>query len=62
MAKIRKSISKRFKFTKTGKVLRRAVGLDHNLAKKTGNQKRKNKKWVLVGKSEAKVIKKLLKY
>jgi large subunit ribosomal protein L35 len=62
MAKTRKSISKRFKFTKTGKVLRRAVGLDHHLSKKSGAQKRKNKKWVKVGKEEAKVIKKLLTY
>ena len=62
MAKTRKSISKRFKFTKNGKVLRRAMGLDHNLSKKSGAQKRKNKKWVKVGKEEAKVIKKLLKY
>ena len=62
MAKTRKSISKRFKFTKTGKILRRAMGLDHNLAKKSGGKKRKNKKWVRVGKSEAKVIKKLLTY
>jgi len=62
MAKIRKSISKRFKFTKTGKVLRRAVGLNHNLAKKTGQKKRENRKWVTVHKSEAKKIKKLLKY
>lgn len=62
MAKIRKSIAKRFKFTKTGKILRRAVGLNHNLAKKSGNKKRKNRKWVLVSKPEAKKIKKLLKY
>jgi len=62
MAKTRKSIAKRFKFTKTGKILRRAVGLNHNLAKKSGNQKRKSRKWVEVGKSEAKKIKKLLKY
>jgi large subunit ribosomal protein L35 len=62
MTKTRKSISKRFKFTKTGKILRRAMGLDHNLSKKSGAQKRKNKKWIRVGKSEAKTIKKLLKY
>jgi len=62
MAKTRKSIAKRFKFTKTGKILRRAVGLNHNLAKKSGNQRRKSRKWVLVSKPEAKKIKKLLKY
>ena len=62
MAKTRKSIAKRFKITKTGKVLRRAVGLNHNLAKKSGSKKRAKRKWVEVHKSEAKKIKKLLKY
>jgi large subunit ribosomal protein L35 len=62
MAKIRKSISKRFKITKTGKVLRRATGLDHYRAKKSGKKKRKSRKWIEVSKPEAKKIKKLLKY
>ncbi len=59
--KTRKSIKKRFKITKTGKVLRRAIGQDHYRAKKTGEKKRKGRKWVKVAKSEAKKIKKLLK-
>jgi large subunit ribosomal protein L35 len=58
--KTRKSISKRFKITKTGKVLRRATGQDHNRAKKTGKQIRKGRKWVSLPKNEAKKIKKLL--
>jgi large subunit ribosomal protein L35 len=62
MAKIRKSISKRFKITKSGKVLRRATGLDHYRAKKSGKKKRKSRKWIEVSKPEAKKIKKLLKY
>ena len=60
MAKIRKSIKKRFKITKTGKVLRRPVGLNHYQAKKTGKKKRKSRKWVEVSEEEAKKIKKLL--
>lgn len=60
--KTRKSITKRFKFTKKGKILRRAVGLDHSRAKKTGQAKRKSRKWVVVKKEEAKRIKKSLKY
>jgi len=59
--KTRKSIKKRFKITKTGKVLRRAIGQDHYRAKKTGEKKRKGRKWVKVVKNEAKKIKKLLK-
>ena len=62
MTKTRKSVLKRFKITKTGKVLRRRAGLDHYQAKKSGNQKRRGRKMVEVSKPEAKKIKKLLKY
>ena len=58
--KTRKSIKKRFKITKTGKVLRRIIGQDHNLAKKSGKKRRKIKKWFLVSKTDSKKIKKLL--
>jgi len=61
MQKTRKSILKRFKITKTGKILRRATGLNHYRAKKSGNKIRENRKWVKVSKAEAKKIKKLLK-
>lgn len=60
--KIRKSILKRFKFTKTGKVLRRQAGINHYLAKKSGKWKRKKRKLVQVSKPVAKKLKKLLKY
>ncbi len=59
--KTRKSIKKRFKITKTGKVLRRAIGQDHNLAKKSGKSRRNSRKWVKLAKVDAKKIKKLLK-
>ncbi|PIR71857.1 MAG: 50S ribosomal protein L35 [Candidatus Nealsonbacteria bacterium CG10_big_fil_rev_8_21_14_0_10_37_25] len=59
--KTRKSITKRFKITKTGKVLRRPTGLDHYRAKKPGKKVRKSRKWVEVSKAEAKKIKKLLR-
>jgi large subunit ribosomal protein L35 len=58
--KTRKSISKRFKFTRTGKILRRATGLNHYRAKKTGEKVRKSRKWVVVAKNEAKKIRKLI--
>lgn len=61
MPKTRKSITKRFKITRTGKVLRRATGQDHYRAKKSGKTKRLKRKPVLVSKAEAKKIKKLIK-
>ena len=60
MGKTRKSISKRFKITKTGKVLRRPTGQDHYLAKRGSKKRRTTRKWVKVSKPEAKKIKKLL--
>ncbi len=57
--KTKKSITKRFKFTKSGKVLRRATGQDHYREKKSGAFRRKGRKWVLVNESYAKRIKKL---
>ena len=59
-SKTRKSFAKRFKITKTGKVLRRATGLNHYRAKKSGKKVRQGRKWVELSKSEAKIIKKLL--
>lgn len=59
-AKTRKSLSKRFKITKSGKVLRRAVGQDHLLAKKSSKKKRALKKLVEMSPSEAKKIRKLM--
>lgn len=57
---MRKSILKRFKITKTGKVLRRAIGQDHFRAKKSGKYRRRTRKWVQLSKAEAKKIKRLL--
>jgi len=57
---MRKSISKRFKITRTGKVLRRITGLDHYRAKKSGKKVRESRKWVRVPKTDAKKIKKLV--
>jgi len=58
--KTRKSILKRFKFTKTGKILRRPSGLDHLRAKKSGKKVRQGRKWVKLSKPEAKKIRKLI--
>jgi len=58
--KTRKSIKKRFKVTKSGKILRRKTQLNHYLAKKSGKKSRKSRKWQELAKSEVKQIKKLL--
>jgi len=58
--KTRKSITKRFKMTKTGKILRRPTGQDHYRAKKSGKAVRKGRKWIQLSKSEMKKIKKLI--
>ncbi|MFH1657431.1 MAG: 50S ribosomal protein L35 [bacterium] len=58
--KTRKSLTKRFKITGTGKILRRICGQDHLLAKKSGNKIRKKRKLVALSKIEYKKIKKLL--
>ncbi len=59
--KTRKSLTKRFKITKTGKILRRATGLDHSRAKKSGKQIRQSRKWVRVSKAESKKLKRMLR-
>jgi large subunit ribosomal protein L35 len=58
--KTRKSLTKRFRFTKNGKILRRPSGLDHSRAKKSGKKIRQSRKWIRVPKCEAKKIRKLL--
>jgi len=58
--KTRKSISKRFKITKNGKIQRMAIGQDHFRAKKTGKKIRKMRKWVEVSVPEAKKIKRII--
>ena len=58
--KTRKSILKRFKITKTGKILRRPTGLNHFRAKKSGKRIRKSRKWILLSKAEAKRIRQLI--
>jgi large subunit ribosomal protein L35 len=60
--KTRKSITKRFKITKTGKVLHKSPGQDHFRAKKSGKKVRQTRKWIALDKTAAKQIKKMLKF
>jgi len=56
-SKTRKSVSKRFKVTATGKVLRTRAGRRHLLQCKSGKRKRKLARSVLVHDSDAGLIK-----
>ena len=58
--KTKKSYTKRFKLTKTGKVLRRSTGQDHYRSKKTGKQIRQKRRWVELSKPLAKKVRKYL--
>jgi len=60
MNKTKKALTKRFKITKTGKILRRMTGQNHYRSKKTGERKRKGRKWIALSKTEAKRLKKFL--
>ena len=60
--KTRKSITKRFKITKKGKILRRGIGQDHARGKKSGKKIHQMRKWKEVPKSLSKKIKKALNY
>ncbi|MCX6721824.1 MAG: 50S ribosomal protein L35 [Candidatus Staskawiczbacteria bacterium] len=60
MNKTKKALVKRFKITKNGKILRRATGQNHYRSKKTGEQRRKGRKWIPLSPSEAHRLKKFL--
>ena len=60
MNKTKKALIKRFKITKNGKILRRATGQNHYRSKKTGEERRKGRKWIPLAKSEAQKLKKYL--
>lgn len=59
--KTKKSLTKRFKITKKGKVLRMPTGVNHNLSKKSGKEKRKKRKLVPVEGALARRIKRSLR-
>jgi ribosomal protein L35 len=59
--KTKKAFLKRFKITRTGKILRRATGLNHYRSKKKGGAVRKGRKWVSVSDVEVRRIKRALR-
>jgi len=60
--KTRKSISKRFKLTRGGKVLRRLAGQMHYRAKLTGKKRREIRRLKRASKEMTKKVKKSLTY
>ena len=62
MLKSKKAITKRFRVTRSGKVLYRASGINHFLAKKSTKAKRRKKIWRELSGQYAKQIKKLMPY
>jgi ribosomal protein L35 len=60
MNKTKKALIKRFKITKNGKILRRITGQNHYRSKKTGEQRRKGRKWTPLAKTEAHKLRKFL--
>ncbi|MYE38582.1 MAG: 50S ribosomal protein L35 [Candidatus Spechtbacteria bacterium SB0662_bin_43] len=60
--KTRKSVTKRFKITATGKILHRPQSQSHFNAKQSGNTKRRKRRLVPVAKSDAKALRRLIPY
>ena len=58
--KTRKAAAKRFRITKTGKVMRRHTRLRHILEWKTARQRRKLKKVAVVSHADTKRIKEMI--
>lgn len=60
--KTRKSILKRFKITKSGKVLHRPIGQSHFNAKESGKKRRGKRKLKELSAVHIKQLKKLMKF
>jgi len=60
--KTKKSASKRFRITKSGKVLRKRSCTSHILTKKSRKRKRNLRRASVVFKTEARMLKKIMPY
>ena len=60
--KTNKSVAKRFRITKTGKLKKRSAGRSHILGKKTRKAKRKLRKSSYVSSVDAAKVRRLLPY
>jgi len=60
--KTKKAVSKRFKITKTKKVMKRTAGQDHFNARESGKVKRNKRRDSQIAKVDQKNIKRLMPY
>lgn len=60
--KTRKALTKRFRITKNGKVLRRLPGQNHLRMKKSSKERSRKRKWVLLSEPESKIIKRMMSF
>ena len=60
--KTRKSIAKRIKITKKGKVLKKKAGQDHFNARESGKVKRNKRRMTKISKANTKNLKRQLPY
>lgn len=60
--KTKKSVTKRFKITGTGKLLHRPIAQSHFNAKQSGNKRRQKRRLVPVAKSDIKSLKRMIPY
>lgn len=60
--KTHKATAKRFRITKTGKILKKKSGQDHFNARESGNTTRNKRRLHSISKTEHKIIKQLLPY
>ena len=60
--KTNKSVLKRFKITASGKLMHRPMHQDHFNAKDTGKKRRLKRRWLELGGTDAKTLKKMLPY
>lgn len=58
--KTHKAVAKRFKVTKTGKVLKRKAGQDHFNSRESGKVRRNKRRIQKLSKTQVKTVKKLL--
>lgn len=58
--KTKKSVAKRMKFTKSGKIKRYKAGRRHLMTSKNGNKKRKMRRAAIIPKCQEKILTRLL--
>ena len=60
--KTNKSVAKRVRITKTGKLKRKKAGASHILTKKSRKKKRQMRRAAIINKTQTAILKKLIPY